>query len=191
MRVPHYLLAGAAALAVSACQPAAQAPVRPKGDEILPGDVQVAGLLYCDAARLELAAIVLNGPPKPAALEDVHDATAPGCTWVASSSGTRVRLNVYDEAMFAVARTGTPEGQFNALAAAHARAAGQGVETPDLGKRAARFGFATADGDGALLVETLTRVYEFEAKDVSAPKLLIFARGVVDNIENTDVIAAP
>ena len=145
MRSAIPLLASAAALGLAACQPAPNTAVHPKGDQILPGDVQVAGLLYCDAARLELAAIVLDGPPKGAALEDVRDATAPGCTWVASGGPARVRLNVYDAAMIASARTHTPAGQFDALATAHARS-GQGVEATDLGTRAARFGFAVPVG---------------------------------------------
>ncbi len=191
MRFFICLLAGAMALGLSACQPASDAPRRIKGDETLPGDVQVAGQLYCDAARIELAAIVLNGPPKPAALEDVRDATATGCTWVASGGPTRVRLNVYDQATIAAGLTRTPTGQFDALATTHARTSGQGAEVPDLGTRAARFGFATPAGDGVLVVETTTRVYEFEGTDVSAPKLVVFARGVIENIESADPSETP
>ena len=68
---------------------------------------------------------------------------------------------------------------------------GQGVEATDLGTRAARFGFAVPDGDGALIAETATRVYEFEGTNVSAPKLIVFARGVIENIEAEDPSETP
>ena len=178
MRMIGHFLAGAAALSLAACQPA-EPPQTHRGDQILPGDIQVEGQLYCDAARVELAAIVLGGPPKPAALEDVADATKPGCTWVASDGPQRVRLSVYDAASLGKM---TPALKFGVLATVHAHAAGQGTEVEDLGARAARFG--SADGDGALLVQTPTRVIEFQATKVSPPKLIVFARGVVENIES-------
>jgi len=188
---PLFRLLAAAAFGLCACQQAAEPPVRPKGDEVLPGHTQVAGLLWCDAARIELVAIVLGGPPKPLALEDVHDAAATGCTWAASGGAARVRLNVYDAPMIAAARTGTPAGEFNARATAHAQAFGQGAEAPDLGIRAARFGFATPRSAGALIVETPTRVLEFESSEIPAPKLIVFARGVIQNIETEGAEAAP
>ncbi len=172
-----------AALLLSACQQAASTPSLPRGDEILPGDVQVAGLLHCDAARLELAAVVLNGPPKASALEDVVDARAPGCTWVASDGGARVRLNVYDARIFAALKVAGPTQAFDLRARLHA-GAGQGEAVENLGARAARFGFAAAaPTDGVLLVETPTRTLEIEGHGVPAPKLLIFARGVTETIE--------
>ena len=179
MRFCKPLIASAIALLLAACQPPPRGqPLR--GDEIQPGDVEVAGLLYCESARLELAAVVLGGPPKAASLEDVRDATVPGCTWVAADGPQRVRLNVHDgETPGAM----TPARKFDALAAAHAHAMGQGTAIEDFGVRAARFGFATPEGEGLLLVQTPTRVLEFQGKSVPAAKLAIFARGVVDNLE--------
>lgn len=171
-----------------ACQQAPAPPALPRGDEILPGDVQVAGLLHCDAARLELAAVVLNGPPKASALEDVVDARAPGCTWDAADGGARVRLNVYDETIFPALKVTGPTQAFDARARLHA-GAGQGEvvrgeAVADLGVRAARFGFTdAAPAQGVLLVETPTRTLEFEGRGVTAPKLLIFARGVTETME--------
>lgn len=180
MRSSGYLLAGAAALALAACG-AANPPPRHSGDQILPGDVQVEGQLYCETARIELAAIVLGGPPKPASLEDVADATMPGCTWVAADGPQRVRLSVYDGG--ALKQT-TPAQKFGVLATVNAHALGQGVEVEDLGVRAARFGFADANGTGVLLVQTPTRVLEFQTAKVSLPKLLVFSKGVVENVES-------
>ena len=180
MRMTGRLLAGATALLLAACQPAGPPPTH-TGDQILPGDVQVEGQLYCETARIELAAIVLGGPPKPAALEDVVDATRPGCTWVAADGPQRVRLSVYDAASL---QRMTPAQKFGVLATVHAHAAGQGTEVEDLGARAARFGFADANGDGVLLVQTPTRVIEFQSTKVSPAKLLVFARGVVENVES-------
>jgi hypothetical protein len=168
-----------ATLALAAC---GQAPAPPpvKGDEVPPGGVEVTGMAYCDAARLELVAVVLNGPPKGAALEDVADARAPGCTWVASSGSASVRLNVYDEAYLATLEAGGPAAQFEALA--RARGAGEAVE--DVGVRAARFGFTDeAPAVGVLLVETPTRVLEFEGSNVAPAKLKVFARGVTETVE--------
>jgi hypothetical protein len=166
--------------ALMACQPASEASRRPRGDELLPGQVQVVGLTHCDAARLELAAVVLNGPPKGASLEDVHDATAPGCTWVAVGGEARVRLNVYDSATLGPA---TPAQQFDRLTAAHAARSGEGVEAPDIGVRAARFGFSDQAPDvGVIVVETGESVLEFEGRAVGPAKLAIFARGVCERM---------
>jgi hypothetical protein len=168
-------------LALAACQPGGGAPERVRGDEIRPGEIEVSGLSHCDSARLELAAVVLNGPPKGESLEDVGDATAPGCTWVAMDGAARVRLNVYDSAMLAGARTHTE--QFEALADAHAARNGAGVEVDGIGLRAARFGFSEATPEtGTILVETDAAVLEFEGRAVSPAKLAIFARGVSENI---------
>ena len=180
MRIIGHLLAGTAALMLVACQPAGPPPTH-KGDQILPGDMQVEGQLYCETARIELAAIVLGGPPKPASLEDVADATTPGCTWVAADGPQRVRLNVYDAANL---NRLTPAQKFGIVATAQAHATGQGTEVEDLGVRAARFGFATPDSDGVLLVQTPTRLIEFQASKISLAKLLVFARGVVENVES-------
>ena len=178
MRIIGCLLASA--LMLAACQPAGPPPSH-AGDQIMPGDVQVEGQLYCEASRIELAAIVLGGPPKPAALEDVADATTPGCTWVAADGPQRVRLNVYDAATL---KQLTPAQKFGIVATVQAHAVGQGTEVPDLGVRAARFGFATPDGDGLLLVQTPTRVIEFQTTKVSLAKLLVFSKGVVENVES-------
>lgn len=169
-----------AAAALAACQPASEASRRPRGDELLPGEVQVVGLTHCDAARLELAAVVLNGPPKGASLEDVGDATAPGCTWAAMGGDARVRLNVYDEAMLGAA---TPADQFDRLTAAHRARSGEGLEVPDIGVRAARFGFSDQAPDvGVIVVETGESVLEFEGRAVGPAKLAIFARGVSERM---------
>jgi hypothetical protein len=169
-------------LLLAACQPQATEP-KIKGDEVMPGEVEVTGLAYCDAARLELAAIVLNGAPKGAALEDVGDAKAPGCTWIAAAGDSRVRLNVYDEAMRQRTGAGAVPAQFDALAAAHSRTS-QGTELYDIGVRAARFGFTeAAPNNGVILVETADAVLEFEGAAVSPAKLAIFARGVSERID--------
>jgi len=166
--------------ALAACQPASEASRRPRGDELLPGEVQVVGLSHCDAARLELAAVVLNGPPKGASLEDVSDATAPGCTWVAMGGDARVRLNVYDAASLGPA---APAEQFDRLTAAHTARLGEGVEVGDIGVRAARFGFAEMAPDvGVIVVETGESVLEFEGRSVGPAKLAIFARGVSERM---------
>ncbi|MDX2233725.1 MAG: hypothetical protein NW200_04430 [Hyphomonadaceae bacterium] len=173
----------AGALALAACQPPPAQPSLPRGDEILPGAVEVAGLSHCDAARLELAAVVLNGPPKAAALEDVSDATAPGCTWVAADGAARVRLNVYDETLFPALGIAGPDPQFAALADTYA-SQGEATALTDLGVRAARYGFTgAAPADGVIVVLTPTRVLEFQGRGVSAPKLLIFARSVTETME--------
>jgi hypothetical protein len=163
---------------LAACQQQASAP-KIKGDEVQPGQVEVAGLTYCGAARLELAAIVLNGAPRGASLDDVHDATAPGCTWVANDGNAWVRLNVYDGALLSGAQ---PAEAFERLAARHA-VRGEAVELPDVGARAARFGFTDAKPeDGIILVETADAVLELEGRSVSPAKLAIFARGVSENV---------
>ena len=179
MRISGFL-AGALALMLAACQPAGP-PQTHKGDQIMPGDLQVEGQLYCEAARIELAAIVLGGPPKPAALEDVADATTPGCTWVAADGPQRVRLSVFDAMNL---NKLTPAQKFSIVATEQAHASGQGTEVEDLGVRAARFRFADANGDGVLLVQTPTRLFEFQATKVSLAKLLVFAKGVVENVES-------
>jgi hypothetical protein len=166
--------------ALAACQPGGS-PRQVRGDEIRPGEIEVSGLSHCDAARLELAAVVLNGPPKGESLEDVGDATAPGCTWVAMDGDARVRLNVYDSAMLEAG--GSPAAQFEKRAGALAARSGAGVAVDGIGLRAARFGFSDAAPDvGVILVETDAAVLEFEGRAVSPAKLAIFARGVSENI---------
>jgi hypothetical protein len=171
------------ALALAACQAEAPpAPALPKGDETLPGDIEPVGFAHCDAARLELVAIVLGGPPKGAALEDVTDATAPGCTWVAAEGGARVRLNVYDDTIFPALRVSGPAAQFAALARAYP---GEGATTLEgLGDHATRYGFTTQGPmTGAIVVQTPTSVLEFKGDQVAPAKLLIFAQSVAEQLE--------
>lgn len=176
-----------ALLALAACQAKSEAPRLPRGDEILPGAVEVVGLTYCDVARLELAAIVLDGPPRAAALADVADARAPGCTWVTIDGDARVRLNVYDTEMRRITGASGPDAQYKSLVAARARVSGQGVELPDLGIRAARFGFTDAQPEaGAIVVETPELVVEFDARGVKPAKLAIFAREVTHRISEAE-----
>lgn len=175
------------AAALAACQPSSDAPRPLRGDEIRPGEVEVVGLSHCNVARLELAAVVLNGPPKGASLEDVGDATAPGCTWVAMDEASRVRLNVYDRSMIRSGGAATPAEQFDALSEAHAARSGQGLEIDGIGLRAARFGFAEASPEhGVILVETADAVLEFDGRAVGPAKLAIFARGVSERMALPD-----
>jgi hypothetical protein len=172
-------------LSLAACGEKSEVPTLPRGDEILPDSAEAVGLSHCDDARLELAAIVLNGPPKGSSLDDVHDASAPGCTWISAYGDSRVRLNVYDETVFPALQIEGPTPQYEALVDTFATG-GQGVTLEGLGIRAARFGFLPANPQhGVIIVETPSRVLEFVGHGVAPAKLEIFARGVTETIEKT------
>lgn len=168
----------ALALCAAGCSADAPKPVPIRGDVVMPGDVQVAGLTYCGASRLELVAVVLGKPPMGESLDLVKDANAPGCTWASLDGASQVRLNVYSFP------TGL-EREFDVRAAALARKHGQGQALDDIGLRAARFGYAPPRAqDGVVLVQTGFDILEFEARDVPAPKLAIFARSVAESFQN-------
>lgn len=178
LQLPKALATLALLTLLAACGNA-HAPAAPiHGDRVQPGEVQVAGLTYCAAARLELVAVVLGEPPQGDSLDQVKDAQAPGCTWAAVEGGSRVRLNVYPA-------TGDADRDFNARALAHARRFGQGQKLEDIGVQAARFGYNEAHPhDGVLLVQARGNILEYEARDVPALKLQIFVRSVTQSIEN-------
>lgn len=178
--IPRTVLALGLGLALAACGAGGSAPPPVKGDQVSPGEVQVAGLAYCDAARLELVMVVLGQPPVGESLETVRDATAPGCTWQAVDGGARVRLNVYPA-------TANVAAEFDRRASLLAHKHGQGQLLEEIGERAAKFGFAPErHTHGVILVEARRQIFEFEARDVPAPKLSIFARSVSDVLEKGD-----
>lgn len=157
----------------AACTPeTAEKPVEPPAEK---PSLTTAKTAWCHVASTQSAAAMFGGPATAVETIDPNAVSIPGCVWTSADGGKSVRLNVLAEEDIASGML-TAARQFDDLQTYHAKT-GPGTALAGLGGRATRFGFAPgAAPQGTITIETPTRGFEIEARNVDGARAEAFVR---------------